>query len=74
MKKLSVTLDLAELAKPEGLPAQAVAGLEALEAAMVVLLVAFAARVLVVVKEGASRDSARESTVPWSCRERRKET
>ncbi|KAI6706818.1 hypothetical protein NL676_009780 [Syzygium grande] len=51
-KKLSVVQDLAELAEPEGLPSQAVAELEALEAAMVVLLVAVAARVLVVVGEG----------------------
>ncbi|KAI6706830.1 hypothetical protein NL676_009792 [Syzygium grande] len=62
MKKPSVVQDLAELAKPEGLSAQAVAGLEALEATMVVLLVAVAVRVLVVVGEGGSewRWSARD--------------
>ncbi|KAI6705998.1 hypothetical protein NL676_008960 [Syzygium grande] len=58
--KLSLVLNLAELAKPEGLPAQAVAGLEALEAAMVVLLVAITARVLVVVGEGGSGGGVRE--------------
>ncbi|KAI6698735.1 hypothetical protein NL676_018854 [Syzygium grande] len=59
-KKPSLVLNLAELAKPEGLPAQAVAGLEALEAVMVVLVVAVVARVLVVVGKGGSGGGARE--------------